>query len=407
MDKQSPPVEWYTAKNDADWEGVCGLSTPDILPAAQGRTDAQHVSWTAAAILCFLAILGGWWWQRTQVGADQTEAELRATGQEDLEPAMHGEGWLSAMPDGARLGAARSLETPSFVFHYRQHDALAVMAAASQIEVLYSTLQRDFGLSPAPGAQKLAIEVRAMQTPEDKSPWLTAPDRIVVASPALPHASSEWAASEILAQSVALGLLAHVLAEAQEQHQIGPAWPPLLNGLQLWQVWEMGLPLSLWRDDIVRWLYVDLPAASDGQTVVLPDRYTALCAAHRLWMPSPTQIHIPLLCAEQGSEEIYWLTWGSRDPLMRLDQLTAPLHPGEPVEWSSRSETGYPGQAVALATLVEYAVITYGRERLPVLVAGMGQYESWETLLPAVFGVSSAALEAGWQAHLAAHYANE
>jgi hypothetical protein len=59
---------------------------------------------------------------------------------------------------------------------------------------------------------------------------------------------------------------------------------------------------------------------------------------------------------------------------------------------------------VALATLIEYAVATYGLERLPVLVAGLGQYESWETLLPAGFGVSAAEFEAGWQAYLVAHY---
>jgi hypothetical protein len=59
---------------------------------------------------------------------------------------------------------------------------------------------------------------------------------------------------------------------------------------------------------------------------------------------------------------------------------------------------------VALATLIEYAVITYGRERLPMLVAGLGQYEDWETLLPAVFNVSATEFEAGWQAHLATSY---
>jgi hypothetical protein len=63
-----------------------------------------------------------------------------------------------------------------------------------------------------------------------------------------------------------------------------------------------------------------------------------------------------------------------------------------------------PDQTVALATLVEYAVATYGRERLPTLVAGLGQYESWETLIPAVYGVSPVEFEAGWQAYLQAHY---
>jgi hypothetical protein len=64
----------------------------------------------------------------------------------------------------------------------------------------------------------------------------------------------------------------------------------------------------------------------------------------------------------------------------------------------------HPGQTVALATLVEYAVATYGRERLPALVTGLGQSDSWETLLPAVYGVSAAEFEAGWLAYLKAHY---
>jgi hypothetical protein len=57
-----------------------------------------------------------------------------------------------------------------------------------------------------------------------------------------------------------------------------------------------------------------------------------------------------------------------------------------------------------LATLIEYAVATYGREHLAALMAGLGQYESWDTLLPGVFGVSAAEFEAGWQAYLTAHY---
>lgn len=57
-----------------------------------------------------------------------------------------------------------------------------------------------------------------------------------------------------------------------------------------------------------------------------------------------------------------------------------------------------------MATLIEYAVAAYGRERLPVLLAGLGQYESWETLLPAIYGVTPGAFETGWQAYLAAHY---
>ena len=43
---------------------------------------------------------------------------------------------------------------------------------------------------------------------------------------------------------------------------------------------------------------------------------------------------------------------------------------------------------------------TYGRERLPSLIDGMRRYDSWEELIPAVFGVSAAKFEAGWQEYL-------
>ena len=62
------------------------------------------------------------------------------------------------------------------------------------------------------------------------------------------------------------------------------------------------------------------------------------------------------------------------------------------------------GQTVALATLIEYAMVTYGQDRLPALLAGLGKHEGWETLIPAVFNVSAADFEAGWQIYLAARY---
>ncbi|HRW09319.1 MAG TPA: hypothetical protein P5121_29665, partial [Caldilineaceae bacterium] len=57
------------------------------------------------------------------------------------------------------------------------------------------------------------------------------------------------------------------------------------------------------------------------------------------------------------------------------------------------------GQSVAMAMLIEYAVATYGRDRLPLLVKNLRHHASWETLLPAVYDVSPAAFESGWQEH--------
>jgi hypothetical protein len=59
---------------------------------------------------------------------------------------------------------------------------------------------------------------------------------------------------------------------------------------------------------------------------------------------------------------------------------------------------------VAIATLLEYMVATYGHEQLPVLLANLGRYQDWETLIPALFDVPARAFEAGWHSYLAQQY---
>jgi hypothetical protein len=110
-------------------------------------------------------------------------------------------------------------------------------------------------------------------------------------------------------------------------------------------------------------------------------------------------VGVPLLCNGLDWQAWYTGVWGPRHPLACLDQLAVPAPAGY-------TQEGTPvwGQTVALATFIEYAVATYGRERLPELVAGLGQSDSWETLVPAVFGVSVAQFEEGWQLYLSAHY---
>jgi hypothetical protein len=321
-----------------------------------------------------------------------------------------GPDWRQTAPDAALWGPERSLETPSFVFHFRQNDAPAVIAIAPQIEALYTTLRRNVRLPITPFVgqpfaligEKLVIDVTVTQPPGQAAPWLHASDRFTVSSPAVYLAPVELTDADLLAQSIALPLFEHVLAQASERHAIQQRWQPLLHGLHLWQVWDLDLPLAAWRENIVHWIYVDGPAVGPGQTFVLPDRYPELCAAHKFWMASPAQLNLPLICGRPEWEEQSFPLWRLRDPLTRLEQFSvlAPessIVPPFPV--------GHPGQTVALATVVEYTVAAYGRERLPVLMAGLGQYESWETLIPAVYGVSPAEFEMGWQAYLAEHYA--
>jgi hypothetical protein len=55
-------------------------------------------------------------------------------------------------------------------------------------------------------------------------------------------------------------------------------------------------------------------------------------------------------------------------------------------------------------TLVSYAMDSYGFSALPSLIEAMGEHNTWEGLIPAVFGVSAEEFEQGWQAYLDSEY---
>jgi hypothetical protein len=308
-------------------------------------------------------------------------------------------GWRQSEADATLWGPERNLATPSLMYHFRQQDAATVIAVAPQVEDLYTTMRRNFGLLLTEMAGKPVINVSVMQAPGQGFNQSGASDSIIVPSPARYLAPAELTDAELLAQSIALPLLGHVLTEAREHYAINPAWQPMVSGLHLWQVWDLDLPLAAWREVVVKWLYADLGVADVRQPSMRPDRYTDLCAVHKLWLVAPTQINIPLLCAEQAWEYQYFSSWHSLDPATHLNQIKLPTP-----QYDQAEERRDRGQAMVLATLIEYAVATYGRERLPMLVAGLSQYDSWETLLPAVFGVSAAAFEAGWRTYLTDHY---
>jgi hypothetical protein len=312
-------------------------------------------------------------------------------------------GWGPTAPDPTLWGPERRLETPFFVYHFRQSDAQAVVAVAPQLDAMYTTIRRHLGLPLTLGAaKKLDIEVSVTQPPGQGLPWGSAAAGIVVPSPARYLAPVALSEADLLAQSIVLPLIEQVSAQAAKQDALVAAWQPLLSGLRLWQVWDLPLPLATWRADVVQWLYVDVPAGDRGQPFVLPDHYEALCTAHKLWLVNPSSLGIPLFCNERDRKDPHLIWRGGWPPLARLDQLVV----SATQEWIRGPSLldSEPGVPVALATLIEYAVATYGRDRLPMLVAGLGHYPSWETLIPAVYGVSSAQFEAGWQAYLATHY---
>lgn len=471
MNKRALPMEWVVAENDTDWERLCTQSMPDRMQAGQPRLSPPRFLTLMSAMLVLLAIAAGWVWQRDQLRMKQIKADLTTTiqhehnavteqdlladtpidglapinGQDgvlllrntletvrveddwfisnvvltDDQGQMYrqtrffqktGLGWLPGAPNTALWGSEQRLETVFFVFHYRQRDAQVVASIAPLVDELYTTLCHNFGLPISSMPEKLVINVSITQP---SGAVLVQPPLLgefSVPSPAIYLAPVKLTDAELLLQSIALPLIDHLSALAVKHHTIGSRWRPLLNALWLWQVWDLDLPLAVWREEIVKWIYVDLPSADAQQPIVLPPHYAELCAMHSLWMRLPLEIQIPLFCNQFDEHEWSFTRWHIRQPPTHLLDFSPPINADAYANGFSKYEwVNYPGVTVVLVTLTEYIVTTYGREHLPALVAGLGQHKTWDTLIPAVFGVSSAEFAAGWQAYLAGmstRYAN-
>lgn len=400
MRKQTPKLEWQVVENDEEWARQQALLASAAAPATGYRLHRQRYAANVIALFLLLALGGSWWRHSFQAGMQQEQVAATMSA----EPAL---ATASSTPPAATLwGPEQSLATPYFLYRFRQQDAAVVHAVAPVVDALYTTLWRNLGLTISPMPDKLVIAVRVEPLPGQTPVAFDTQRSLSVPSPARYLAPVALRDVDLLAQSIALPLLGYGLAQARAQHQIGPAWQPLLDGLYLWQVWDLDLPLATWRETVVTWQYRDLPTAQPGEALSLPQRYQELCTAHKLWLRSPMQLHIPLVCAGQDSEEQNWHMW--RTPLTALAQLDVP----SPMTGGGGSSslggppfyTNHPGQTVALATLIEYTVHTYGREALPALLAALGDADRWDVLLPAALGVSTTAFEAGWQAYLADRY---
>jgi hypothetical protein len=178
----------------------------------------------------------------------------------------------------------------------------------------------------------------------------------------------------------------------QTQWNLGfTLWHPMEHGLRLWILWAEGGPLADGREGVVRWLYGSEWSEGAEAHPPLPDGYAHLCRTYRIWQISPVDFFIPLACHEK-------------------QDLLVEEYPGLAAWQQERLDNGIGalehafGNTVMTETLIEYVVAGYGREQLPVLMEALGQHASLETLIPAVFGVSTAEFEASWQAYLAEQY---
>jgi hypothetical protein len=403
MSKSAPEAEWYITQDDVEWNNLAGAPAQGVTPLVCSSHRLNRHLWSIALVLLLpLAAIGSLWYEG-QPALPRSDAEVQAAVQQRPTQDEAGVSAVSARAVQASVppGSTRILETGFFVFHFHVDDAATVIGVAPQLDRLYATLWNNFGLPTLPQPEKLMVEVSLTEQPGAPARWLL-PNRFVVPSPELYPQPSELSMVELLSQSITLYVLSYLLQRAGAYHTIRPNWQPVVSALYLWQLWELDLPLSLWQEDVVQWVYA---APCTCNPTVVPERYAALCAAHKLWMPSPVHIHIPLACVDRAREEELYPLWYDLATPTRLNQfpISAPGN-RSPEQTSSMYRNELRGQTIALATLIEYATVTYGQDRLPGLIAGLGQHEGWETLIPAVFGVPAADFEAGWQTFLTVRY---
>jgi hypothetical protein len=316
---------------------------------------------------------------------------------------------VRATPSAATWGAPRRLATGYFVFHYYTLDEAAVKQAAATLDRLYPDFYAAFFPEP-PAGEKLVVEVTPEQMPGQSAPSHTPGTPLVTASPGVYLAPATVSDADLLAQAVVLGLLDELVTQAALRETFNPRWQPLLDGLRLHALWTTDLPLAAWRVPLVTWTFDVPPGALLGANPGQPAFGTELCAQHQLWMATPIALRIPFECLtyEGWGTRLVWRHSDTPPLALRALQALPPgISPAAAFMWySERSVEGamHPDIAMALATVVEYVQATYGPAKLPVLLAGLDEHDTWAALIPAVFGVSADEFEVGWHRYLAAHY---
>jgi hypothetical protein len=254
--------------------------------------------------------------------------------------------------DATARGPYRSRETDHLLFQYHQVDQSLVEAVAPAIEAFNTDLHRDIGLALPPANAKMIVTIETVASMQRLEPYYAVgyvvweSDGIVVLSPQLARSSTTLASADTLSQAVKATVAYRTILFAVDEVQPQAVWQPLVDGLQLW---AYSTPREF-----------DTDLANNMNNLL------------RYQLTNEAPLRLPIL---------------SLAPTLSDTQETATI------QWQ---------QSVLAKSVIDYAVATYGRHSLARLLEGMHEYDSWQSLIPAVYNVSTAEFEKGWQAYLAA-----
>ncbi|MFN8467678.1 MAG: hypothetical protein U0X20_19115 [Caldilineaceae bacterium] len=247
-------------------------------------------------------------------------------------------GWQRAAPVVAFWGASQELDTPNLHFVFRSADRAAVEQLAPQLEALYTALRRAFGQDLAGANDRLTVEIIPKRVAPNER---FAAGSLRLTSPLLDDLNIGDAAADLLGHQARHVLVAEMTDESLQRLPIKEQWRPLVDMLRSWLHYSDTLPIA--------------PPGGTNPLPATPDPANSARLADLLGC-NP--------CA---------------DPSIAI---------------------GMHGKKELAATmnLFDFIVATYELDALPALLVGFARYDDWDTLSPAVFGVSADELEAAWHA---------
>jgi hypothetical protein len=305
-------------------------------------------------------------------------------------------GWARTAPTATLWGPVQSIQTRNFTLLFGEPDRPVVMTVAASLDQQYMALREDFGLPAVDPAEQLTIEVAVTgESPAGFTAGLRG-KRLVVTSPALLPIADELSATDVLAHHIVAALTTHMAETTASQGMDAWEWHNLVIAVYRWQLWQHNAAFRAWHNQVTAWLYSIASTNSSPAATDVSASAAALCRKAAIFeasAPSGVPVLLPW-CAKQEHQLIRW------NSAFQINQLAAPT-----TDWITQGDV-WPDwyHYKPLETLIDYAVLIYGRDRLPVLLAALPHHHRWETLIPAVFNVSAAEFERGWQAYLRARY---